>query len=38
MRTNTTTKRTATIRSLYTGKDFEISFPATMEEMNYLND
>lgn len=36
MRNYTNTKKTATIRNLYTGKDFFIEFPATIEEMDFV--
>lgn len=36
MRNYTNTKKTATIRNLYTGKDFFIEFPATIEEQDLV--
>lgn len=35
---NTTTERTATIRNLYNGDDFSISFPATEDELDKAQD
>ena len=36
MRNYTNTKKTATVRNLYTGKDFFIAFPATIEEQDLV--